>query len=340
MPKSVCPSRRAFVGAMLGTPLAVPLLGASGVAHAQSVTFAPPVTLLVPYPAGGPSDLVARTLTAPLAKELAVDVIVDNIAGASGAIAVQKVLSSPADGRLIYQGSQSELIIPPLTMRSIKYKPSDLEIIHPTTITPMLLVVRNGLPVKSLQEFIALARQRSSSQPLSYGSSGVGSLYHLVPEGMAKQANARFTHIPYKGAVQLVQDLVGDRVDFAVMAFTGTVLQNLNAGQYRAIANMSRYKPKDLAQLPSIADAEAFANIDFSTNSGYFVRRGTPLAIKEALNRALGAALNAPVVVERLESDGRRLQRGLTLAQSEAFYAGEIAKYERIIAQANFQPLD
>jgi len=331
--------RRALLGATV-----LPALGA-----ALGVTFAPtaqaqslvgPVTLLVPYPAGGPSDLTARTLAAPVAKELGLDVMVDNIAGASGVIAVQKVLNSPADGRLVYQGSQSELIIPPLTMRSIKYKPTDMEIVHPTTITPMLLVVRNGLPVNSLQDFINVARQRSAAQPLSYGSSGVGSLYHLVPEGMAKMASARFNHIPYKGAVQMVQDLVGDRLDFAVMALTGTVVQQLQAGQYRALANMSRYKPSALANLPSVSDHELFKTIDFSTNSAYFVKRGTPLPIRQALNKAIGNALLTGPVIQTLEGDGRRLQRGLSLADSEAFYSGEIAKYERILSAIGFQTLD
>jgi tripartite-type tricarboxylate transporter receptor subunit TctC len=225
-------------------------------------------------------------------------------------------------------------------MRSIKYKPTDMEIIHPTTITPMLLVVRNGLPVTNLQEFINLGKQRGASQPLSYGSSGIGSLYHLVPEGMAKMAGARYNHIPYKGAVQLMQDLVGDRLDFAVMAFSGTVSQGLQVGQFRAIANMSKYKPKDLAHLPSISDADVFKTIDFSTNSAYFVKKGTPLAIKTALNKAIGNALATQPVVQVLEGDGRRLQRGLSLMESEAFYAGEIAKYERILSQIGFQTLD
>ena len=329
-----------FVRFSLGGLLAILFGLLPSLALAQSSTLTGPVTLLVPYPAGGPSDLVARTLAAPVAKELGLDVITDNISGASGVIAVQKVLSSPADGRLVYQGSQSELIIPPLTMRSIKYKPTDMEIIHPTTITPMLLVVRNGLPVTNLQEFINLGKQHSASQPLSYGSSGIGSLYHLVPEGMAKMAGSRYNHIPYKGAVQLLQDLVGDRLDFAVMAFSGTVLQGLQVGQFRAIANMSKYKPKDLAHLPSISDAEVFKSIDFSTNSAYFVKKGTPLAIKTALNKAIGNALATQPVVQVLEGDGRRLQRGLSLTESEAFYAGEIAKYERILSQIGFQTLD
>jgi tripartite-type tricarboxylate transporter receptor subunit TctC len=329
-----------FVRFILGALPAIFFGLFTSLALAQGTTLTGPVTLLVPYPAGGPSDLVARTLAAPVAKELGLDVITDNISGASGVIAVQKVLSSPADGRLVYQGSQSELIIPPLTMRSIKYKPTDMEIIHPTTITPMLLVVRNGLPVTNLQEFINLGKQRGASQPLSYGSSGIGSLYHLVPEGMAKMAGARYNHIPYKGAVQLMQDLVGDRLDFAVMAFTGTVLQGLQVGQFRAIANMSKYKPKDLAHLPSISDAEVFKSIDFSTNSAYFVKKGTPLAIKTALNKAIGNALSTQPVVQVLEGDGRRLQRGLSLTESEAFYAGEIAKYERILSQIGFQTLD
>ncbi|MBL8383817.1 MAG: tripartite tricarboxylate transporter substrate binding protein [Burkholderiales bacterium] len=320
--------------------LAIALGATACAAAAQGVALVPPITLLVPYPAGGPSDLTARTLAAPVARELGLDVIVDNIAGASGAIAVQKVLNAPADGRLVYQGSQSELIIPPLTMRTIKYRPTDMEIVHPTTITPLLLVVRSELPAGSLQDFVSLARQRSASQPLSYGSSGVGSLYHLVPEGMAKLIGARFNHIPYKGAVQLTQDLVGDRLDFAVLALTGTVLQALRAGQYKALANMSRYKPRDLAHLPSISDLEAFRTIDFSTNSAYFVKKGTPSAIRSQLNKAIGSALATPPVLQALEGDGRRLQRGLTLAESEAFYAAEIAKYERIVAQIGFQPLD
>ena len=309
-------------------------------AFAQGTTISGTLSLVVPYPAGGPSDLTARTLAAPVARELGVTVIVENISGASGAIAIQKVLNAPADGRLVYQGSQSELIIPPLTMRSITFKPSDMEILHPTTITPMLLVVRNGLPVTSLQEFIDVARQKGTSQPLSYGSSGVGSLYHLVPEGMAKLASVHFNHIPYKGAVQMVQDLMADRLDFAVMAFSGTVLQALQVGRYRAIANMSRYKPKDLAHLPSISDVELFKSIDFSTNSAYFVKKGTPLAIKTQLNKAIGNALSTQPVIQALEGDGRRLQQGLGLAESEAFYASEIAKYERIIAQTGFQSVD
>lgn len=322
---------------------AVVFAGASALAisaFGQASAITGTVSLVVPYPAGGPSDLTARTLVAPVAKELGLDVIVENISGASGVIAVQKVLNSPADGRLVYQGSQSELIIPPLTMRSITYKPGDMEIVHPTTITPMLLVVRKALPITNLQEFIDVARQKSATQPLSYGSSGIGSLYHLVPEGMAKLAGARFHHVPYKGAGQLVQDLIGDRLDFAVMALTGTVLQALQAGQYRAIANMSRYKPRDLAHLPSISDAEIFKTIDFSTNSAYFVKKGTPLAIKTQLNRAIGRALATQAVTQALEGDGRRLQQGLSLAESEAFYASEIAKYERIIAQIGFQALD
>jgi tripartite-type tricarboxylate transporter receptor subunit TctC len=327
--------RRALRGLLL---VGLGTLGASVIAQGQVLSG--PVSLVVPYPAGGPSDLTARTLTAPVAKELGADVIVENVSGASGAIAVQKVLNAPADGRLVYQGSQSELIIPPLTMRSIKYKPTDMEIVHPTTITPMLLVVRKGLPVTNLQEFADVAKQRSATEPLSYGSSGVGSLYHLVPEGMAKLAGARFNHIPYKGALPMVQDLAGDRLDFAVMALTGTVLQALQVGQYRAIANMSKYKPRDLAHLPSISDAEVFKTIDFSTNSAYFVRKGTPVAIKMQLNKAIGNALSTPPVVQTLEGDGRRLQKGLSLAESEAFYASEIAKYEKIIAQIGFQALD
>jgi tripartite-type tricarboxylate transporter receptor subunit TctC len=294
----------------------------------------------VPSPAGGGSDVTARIVAGPIAKELGAEVVVENVAGASGGIAIQKVMAAPADGRIIYQGSQSELIIPPLTIKSVKHKPADLEIVHPITTTRLVLVVRKNLPANNLQEFVALARQRSASEPLSYGSSGIGSLYHLIPEAMAKLAHVTLNHIPYKGAAPMMQDLIGDRVDFTVMAYSTTMNASVQAGHYRIIANMSKDKPKELVQLPSISDLDMFKTVDYASNAGYFVRKGTPSAIKLQLNRAIGGAMSTPAVYNALEADGRLVHRRMSLEDAEAYYRSEVAKYERVITQTGFQPLD
>lgn len=313
------------------------LLAAASFATLAQTAPAGPVTLIVPYPAGGPSDVTARIVGPAVARRLQTEVIVENIGGATGGIAIQKMLSAAADGRLLYQGSQNELIIPPMTVKSVRYQPTDLEIIHPITTTRLVLVIRKGLPVKDLAEFVAYTK--SSPTPLSYGSPGVGSLYHLIPERMAKLTGTKYNHIPYKGTAPMMQDLIGDRLDFGVIAFTPSLIASVQAGHYRIIANMSRDKPKELASLPSASDIEAFKTVDYASNAGYFVRKGTPVALKTQLNRALGEAFDGAVATQ-LEADGRLVHRRMSLADAEAFYKTEIAKYERIIAETGFQPLD
>ncbi|MBN9426312.1 MAG: tripartite tricarboxylate transporter substrate binding protein [Burkholderiales bacterium] len=325
--------------------LALSVVGAAAgmlllAAPALAADIAAPVSLVVPYPAGGGSDITARIVAGPIGKALGADVIVENIAGATGAIAIQKVLNSAADGRMLYQGSQNELIIPPLTIKSVRFKPNDLEIVHPITTTRLVLVVRKSFPAKNLQEFVELGKRQSATQPLSYGSAGIGSLYHLIPERMANLAGVKYTHVPYKGAAPMMQDLIGDRIDFTVMAFSTSMLASVKAGHYRIIANMSTDKPRELADLPSISEASVFKGVDYASNAAYYVRKGTPADIKQRLNRAIDEALSTKAVIDALEADGRIVLRNKSLADSEAFYRDEIAKYDRIVAETGFQPID
>lgn len=164
------------------------LIGISPFVQGQSAppTITGPLSLVVPYPAGGASDITARIVSQPLGGQLDKTVVVENIGGATGSIAAQKILNGPANGRMLYQGSQNELILPALTIKRTRYQPDDFEIVHPVTTTRLVLVVRKGLPVNTLQEFIDLSRARSASDPLTYGSPGAGSLYHLISDAMAK----------------------------------------------------------------------------------------------------------------------------------------------------------
>lgn len=324
------------------TFVAALLAGASQIvaAQAQPPAIAGPLSLIVPYPAGGGSDITARIFAEPVGKELNATVVVENIGGATGGLAARKMLNAPADGRLFYQGSQNEVILPPLTIKSTSYQSTDFEIVHPITTTRLVLVVRKGLPVNTLQELMDLARARSASEPLSYGSPGIGSLYHLVPDSMAKLMSVKFNHIPYKGGAPLMQDLLGDRIDFTVMAFSTTMLPAVQAGHYRVIANMSKDKPRDLAHLPSVSDMPVFKDVDFASNAAYYVKKGTPPAIRQLLNTAIGNAVASPAVIKALEGDGRRVPPRMSIADAESFFQKELAKYRTVVSLTGFQPMD
>jgi tripartite-type tricarboxylate transporter receptor subunit TctC len=309
-------------------------------AQAVTPTAAAPRSMIVPYPAGGPSDITARIISMPLSSELKATVVVENIGGASGVIAAQKLLNAPADGRLLYQGSQNELILPPLTIAGTPFKPSDVQIVHPVTKTSLVLVVRSDLPVQTLADFVELSRRKSASEPLSYGSPGTGSLYHLITDSMSKMAKVSYTHVPYKGSAPLVQDLIGNRIDFTVMAFSTTMLPLVKAGRYRIIANLSKDRPRDLVDLPSVSDVPVFQGMDYASISGYFVKRGTSPEIRQSLNDAVGNVVVSAEVIRALEDDGRKVFKRTSLAEAESLYATEIARYRDIVKLTGFKPLE
>lgn len=289
------------------------------------------VNLMVPYPAGGPSDVSARILSEPISKALGVPVIVENLGGGTGTIAASKVLNANADGRVFFQGTQNELIIPPLTNKAIRYQPDDFESIQPTTVTHLVLLVRTDLPVKDTKEFVELAASRSASNSLTYGSVGVGSLYHLITEQMGKTLGINFTHVPYKGTAPVVQDLASGQIDFSIMPFQASMLEMIKTGRYKAIAVLSKDKPAVLAHIPSITDTTKLENFEYASNAGYFVKKGTPDDIKKTLNKAIGSALMNPDVIKTLEADGRIVAKPISLEQARAFYDNEISKYKEMI---------
>ena len=134
---------------------------------------AKPVNLMVPYPAGGPSDAIARIFNTPLGKELGQQVLVESLGGVSGAMAAQKVLGAPADGYYVFQGSPNEVILSPLANAAVKLKSEDFRLVHPVADAVMVFVTRKDLGVNSVDELIALAK-KSDDKPLTYGSVGVG----------------------------------------------------------------------------------------------------------------------------------------------------------------------
>lgn len=299
-------------------------------AHAQAYPSGP-VSMMVPYPAGGPSDVSARILSGPIGDSLGARVVVENLGGATGTIAASKVLNAKADGGIFFQGTQNELILPPLTNRAVRYQPDAFESLQPTTVTHLVLLVRAGLPADTMDAFLKLAAQRDASTSLTYGTVGVGSLYHLITEYLGKTVKVPFTHVPYTGTAPVIQDLSGGQIDFSIMPFQASMLEMIKGGRFKAIAVLSRNKPAVLAQVPSITETPALANFEYASYAGYYVKKGTPTEVKQALNKAIGQALEDATVIAKLEADGRNVLPRMSLEEAAAAYATEVAKYKEMI---------
>ena len=297
------------------------------------------LTVVVPYPAGGASDGTVRAYTNPMSTRLGQPVVVDNLGGAGGAVAAQKVLAAPADGYQMIFGSPNELILTPLLNPAIKYKSEDFRLLQPNALASLVVLVRPGLPVNSVDELIALARKAGAEgKPLSYGTTGIGSAYHLVTEDFGQRIGARLNHIPYKGAAPLVVDLAGDQVDFSLLAFQASMEALVEQGRLKILASLNPERAGKLAHLPTANESEPLKGFTFRIWGGFFVRKGTPDEVFEKLQATLAEARNDPVV--QSYRDGQRLEKVPDMSRQELakFYQDEVARYQALARKIDLKP--
>jgi len=312
------------------------LLLAAGAALAQGYPTKP-VSLMVPYPAGGPSDATARIFATPLGKELGQQVLVENLGGVSGAMAAQKVLAAPADGYYIFQGSPNEVILSPLANAAVKLKAEDFRLVHPVADAVMVFVARKDLPANSVDELIALAR-KSTDQPLSYGSVGVGSLYHLILEKVQQDAGIKLMHAPYKGNAPLLQDLGGGQVDFAVLVYSAAMGALAEQGRLKVIGQLGAQRSELLKSVPTASEGKALKNFDYKIWSGFMVPKNTPEDVVQKLHKAIGATLKDPGVRTQLAAQTQVASPPMSLAESAKFFEAETARYRDIAKSIHLQP--
>ncbi|WP_326533616.1 tripartite tricarboxylate transporter substrate binding protein [Pseudorhodoferax sp.] len=312
------------------------LLCGMGPALAQAFPTKP-VNLMVPYPAGGPSDAAARIFTVPLGRELGQQVVVENLGGVSGAMAAQKVLSAPADGHYLFQGSPNEVILAPLANAAVKLKAEDFRLVHPVAEAVMVVVARKDLPANSMDELVALAR-RSAERPLSYGSVGVGSLYHLILESVQQSTGIRLMHAPYKGNAPLLQDIGGGQVDFAVLVYSAAMGALAEQGRLKVIGQLGAQRSELLPGVPTVSEGKELPGVAYKIWSGFMVPRQTPEPVVERLHKAIGAALKDPGVRAQLAAQTQTAAAPATLAESAQFYAAETARYRDIAKAIHLQP--
>lgn len=310
----------------------------STVVTAQAPYPSRPISMVVPYAAGAASDFTARALNDLIGKELGGQVIVENLGGAGGTIAANKVLNAQADGYTLFQGSPSELILAGLVNKAVRFKPGDFQWVAPVATSPLVVVVNPKVPANTLDELVALARARKD-RPLSYGTPGPGTLYHLLGELFVKRTGAPLTHVPYKGGAPLTQDLVGGQIDFAFMPYQAFYAEYAQQGRLRVIGSLSHGKalPAPFANVQASADSKEMKDFDFTIWTAYLVKKGTPRTIVDRLNAAVAGALKDPRARAQLEQQAKSVFDPMPVEKGEAFYAAEIDRYQALVKAVGYE---
>ncbi len=293
------------------------------------------LTLMVPYPAGGLSDAIARNLQPALQKTLGQTVVVENLGGASGGLAAQKLLQTAADGRMIFQGSPNELILSPLVNPDIKFRPDQFRHVSQITSNPLILLVRPDHPANSVDEFIEHARK--AGKPVAYGSVGVGSLYHILSEEMAKQAAFKVTHIPYRGAAPIFQDLASGQVEFTILPYATSYKGLQDQKRLKMLGWVSKQRNPFIPELAAFGESKALPDFDHAIWAGIFVRRETPEAVVQALNTALAGVMATPEVRSAVGATGSIVVDTTPLDVAQRFYEEQVRKLDAMTKDISFR---
>jgi tripartite-type tricarboxylate transporter receptor subunit TctC len=280
-----------FFKTILIASAAIGMLALSPIASAQTYPNKP-VTMIVAFPAGGGSDVLGRVVGKSMQEVLGQPVIVENVVGVGGSLGVLKATNATPDGYTILAGSPLELIYTPLGIAAAKNKPEDMRMAALIGHTPIAIVTRKDLGVNTLEEFVALAKK--SDKPLSFGSVGVGSLYHLMAEKALQNAGAKGLHAPYGGLAPYLKDLMGGVIDFAVVPLVGPVNGAIEGGQIKALAVAANQPIARFPKIPAARNTKGFEDYQFSIWIGIQSSAKTPDAQVAAIHKAAYTALANP----------------------------------------------
>jgi tripartite-type tricarboxylate transporter receptor subunit TctC len=287
------------------------------------------IRLIVPFPAGGPNDIIARVVSQKMAEILKQTIIVDNRGGQGGVVGTDVVAKAKPDGYTIAIASAGALAISP-SMEKVAY--DTLKDLAPVTLVakvPEMLVVGENVPANTMQELVALAKKEPNK--LNFASSGAGSLPHLAGELFKLTAHIDIVHVPYRGAAPAVNDLLGGQVQMVFLDLP-VLLPQVKAGKLKPIAVGAEKRVAALPNVPTTAEA-GMPQLLTENWYGMVAPAGTPKDVIATLNKAAVEAMKDPGVVSKLSSQGAILV-GDTPDEFRAFIASETAKWAKVIKDA------
>jgi tripartite-type tricarboxylate transporter receptor subunit TctC len=320
---------RRFIATLLAASAVVLAADAMRDAHAQAYP-AKPIRFIVPFPAGGATDVVARTVGQKLSENLGQPVIVDNRPGAGGNIGAEVVANAPADGYTLLVCSAAEVAINVSLYKKLPYDPvKDFAPVTLATSAPLVLVVHPSIPARSVQELIGLARSRPGQ--LVYASSGSGGPQHLAGELFKLMAKIDMVHVPYKGGAPAITDLVGGHVQ---LFFGGLppALPHVRANKLRALAVTSAARTQIMPTTPTISES-GIKGFAIDNWQGMMAPAKTPAEIVTRLNTELVKALRLPEIKQRLFDQGTEPVAS-SPQQFHAYIKSEIEKYADVIRKS------
>jgi len=275
------------------------------------------VNLIVPFPPGGSTTVMARNVADKLSAALGQQIVVENRGGAGGTLGTRFVAKAPPDGYTILLSYTATMAIAPAMNANAGYDPhKDFTPIGMIGFAPNVLVVHPSMPVHSIAELIAYAK--AAPAPLQYGSPGVGTVNHLAGEYLASEAGLKLQHVPYKGNGPAISDLLGGHIPMMFLPIP-VALGNVKAGTLRALAITTAKRSSLLPDLPTLAES-GVPGFDAALRYGLMAPAGTPPAVIARLNRELNAALASEDVKERLATEGAESLPGTPEA-----YAADVA---------------
>jgi tripartite-type tricarboxylate transporter receptor subunit TctC len=302
-------------------------------APAQAETTSKATRILVGFPPGGPPDIVARLLGEKFAKAWGEPVTIDNVPGAAGTIAADRLAKAAPNGYTLALLNNSELVIYP-SLRRLAYDPvRDFAPVSQLTVSPLMLVVHNAVPAKNIEELIKLARERPGE--LTFASSGSGSASQMAAELLKSLAGLEIRSIPYKGSVAAIPDLLGGRVTmiFGPMA---AVLPLVREGKLRALAVTSLRRSSAVPELPTIAES-GYPSFESTLWSGLLAPAGTPATVVGKLHLETVKALALPDLRAKLADLGLEVI-GNSPDEFAAVIKSEIPKWAKVIQAAGIEP--
>jgi tripartite-type tricarboxylate transporter receptor subunit TctC len=280
-----------------------------------------PITLIVPFPPGGSTTVMARNVADKMSDLLGQQIVVENRAGAGGTLATRYAAKATPDGYTIILSYTGTFAIAPAAYGNPRYDPrKDFEPIGMIGVAPNLLVINPSLPVHSLAELIKYIKAQSS--PMQYGSPGVGTVNHLAGELLASDIGVHMQHIPYKGNGPALGDLIGGHISMMFMPIPAA-LGNVKAGTLRAIAITSAKRSNILPALPTM-DESGLPGFEVALRYGLSAPAGTPKPIIERLNKALNTVLATEEVQKRLANEGAE-----ALPMTPQAYAADLDREEK-----------
>ncbi|MGD9946448.1 MAG: Bug family tripartite tricarboxylate transporter substrate binding protein [Burkholderiaceae bacterium] len=289
-----------------------------------------PIRLMVGLSAGGPSDLLARTIATGLQKELGGTIAVENRAGAGGIVAASAVIQAPADGYTIQFAAMPAVVFVPLLNSKLPYQQErDFVPIGPIASYSLFLFASPELPAKNMKELFALAKSKPGE--LTFGSGGNGTSNHLSGELMKRMANIDIVHVPYKGNVTAQQDVIAGRVSM-MFDFLSTTRQFVDTGRLRILATTGKSRSRFAPDVPTLEES-GLSGFDLTAWFGLFVKAGTPKPIIDKLNAALRAALATSEMQQQLTAQGYDVMAGSSEELAERIKA-DFALWTPVIKSA------